>query len=115
MTETPIEPTKCPNCGHSLSYEVMTKIMDDSRVSFSLHPHEGELLSAKTVGGALENIEGLFVSVGKELGAKTSCLVEDIQFDRGSVTIKLLLARHDPGIKKRKRAQPPEQRPDADD
>ena len=92
---------KCPNCGTAIGLDLVSKAMENSRVSFSLQPHPGELLSAAAVGKALAAMEGLFVAVGKELGVKTTVNVEGIEFADGGVKFNLLLARHEGSVGKR--------------
>ena len=98
------EPVYCPKCGEKLSFELTSQLMDSSRVSFSLEPHKGELLSAATVGKALAALDGLYGAVAKEIGAKVTTNIENITFSEGGVKFDLLLTRHEPGIKKRKAA-----------
>lgn len=97
--ETPA--AKCPHCGEPLSFQVTTQLMSDSRMSFVLHPNKGELLSARTVGDSITNMEKLLVAVGKDLGVKTTVLVEGLQWTDGSVKVDMIVARHVPGIKQR--------------
>ena len=95
---------KCPKCGEPLSYQMAAQLMSDSRMSFVIHPHKGELLSARTVGDSISNMEKLLVAVGKELGVKTNVMVEGLTWADGSVTVDIIVARHEPGITKRKAA-----------
>jgi hypothetical protein len=95
------KPIKCPHCGGELYFGIKSKLMDSSRMSFTMHPHEGELLSAKTIGGAIAAIDELLVAVGDELGVKTLVGVEGITYTNGSVKVDLLLARHQNGVEKR--------------
>lgn len=95
---------KCPKCGEPLSFQMTTKLMSDSRMSFVIHPNKGELLSARTVGDSITNMEKILVAVGKELGVKTNVMVEGLEWTDGSVKIDMIVARHEPGITKRKRA-----------
>lgn len=92
---------KCPECGAAIGVELVSKAMEDSRVSFSLQPHSGEMLSAGNVGKALAAMEGIFVAIGKELGVKTTVSVEGIEFADGGVKFNLLLARHERPVGKR--------------
>lgn len=94
----------CPKCGEPLSFQMTTELMSDSRMSFVIHPHKGELLSARTVGDSISNTEKLLVAVGKELGVKTNVMVEGLTWTDGSVKVDLIVARHEPGITKRKAA-----------
>lgn len=64
-------------------------------MSFAVHPQDGELLSAKTVGGTLAQLDKLLTAIGKDLGVKTTVLVNGVSFDKGSVTVDLLVARHE--------------------
>lgn len=97
----PPKPTPCPHCGKDIGLEMVARLKSQSRMSFTFHPHPGELMSARTIGGSLENLEKLLVAVGRELGVKTQVLVEGVSSIDGSITIDLLLARHEPGIAKR--------------
>lgn len=92
---------KCPACGAAIGVEVVSKAMENSRVSFSLQPHPGEFLSAGTVGKALAAMEDIFVAVGKELGVKTTLNVEGIECVDGAVKFNLMLARHERPVGKR--------------
>lgn len=94
---------KCPKCGEPLSFQMTTKLMSDSRMSFVIHPNKGELLSARTVGDSISNMEKILVSVGKELGVKTNVMVEGLEWTDGSVKIDMIVARHMPGITKREK------------
>lgn len=91
----------CPHCGEKLAFEVAAKAMDSSKMSFTITPHDGELLSAKTVGGSIENVSKLLVSVGKAMDANVHVLVNGLHYNAGSVTIDLLVARNDKGVGKR--------------
>lgn len=95
---------KCPKCGEQMGLSMVSKLLDTSRMSFSISPHEGELLSARNVGGALEQMEHLLVSIGKDMGVRTSVLLEGMSSENGSVTFNLILGRHAAGVKKRKEA-----------
>lgn len=101
----------CPHCGEKLSVEVASKMMDSSRVRFVLHPNKDELLSARTVGGSIEQMEKLLVACGKEAGVRTAVLVEGISFDDGSVTVSLLVTRQDGKVQKRQAAESTPERP----
>ena len=101
MTETPIKPIPCPHCGAELSVEVVSAVMDSSRMAIELSPHDGELLSASNVGGALADMHKLLSAVGREIGVKTNVLVEGVSFVDGKVKFNLLVCRHAPGIRRR--------------
>lgn len=98
---------KCPKCGEPLSFQMTTKLMSDSRVTFQIQPHKGELLSARTVGDTITNMEKLLVSIGKDMGVKTNVMVEGLQWNDGSVKVDLIIARHEPGVTKRRKASSP--------
>jgi hypothetical protein len=101
---------KCPKCGEPLSFQMTTQLMSDSRMSFVIHPNKGELLSARTVGDSISSMEKLLVAVGKDLGVKTNVMVEGLEWTDGSVKIDMIIARHEPGIKKRSSRLPSDQR-----
>lgn len=84
---------KCPKCGEPLGLKLTARLMNESRMSFVLKPHPGELLSARNVGGIIEQMEKLLVAIGKEMGAKTAVLVEGITSEEGAITVNLLLTR----------------------
>lgn len=96
----------CPKCGEHLSFEVTSELMDRSRMTFKISPNKGELLSARNVGGAIEQMDKLLVSIGKDMGAKTAVLIEGITTTEGSVEVNLLVTRHDPVVKKRASTRP---------
>lgn len=106
MTVKTPEGIKCPHCGEPIGFQMTTKLMSDSRMSFVIHPNKGELLSARTVGDSISNMEKLLAAVGKELGVKTNVLVEGLEWTDGSVKIDFIVARHEPGITKRKPSSP---------
>ncbi|WP_130229318.1 hypothetical protein [Bradyrhizobium sp. Leo121] len=70
-------------------------------MSFTIHPNPGELLSARTVGDSITNMEKLLAAVGKEMGVKTNVLVGGLEWNEGCVKVDMIVARHEPGIKKR--------------
>lgn len=93
----------CPQCGAKLGFEFVSQFADKSRVSFTITPNPGELLSTKSVGGSIEALGGLFGAVGKELGVKTATLIERITTaEDGTIKVDLVLARHQPGTAKQK-------------
>jgi hypothetical protein len=102
MTDEPTAKINCPHCGGELHYDTVSRIMDRSRVSMKLYPHKGEMMQAHTVGGVITQMEKLQVAVAKEIGLKIILSVEKITTDAdGAIKIDFLLARHEPGIKKR--------------
>ena len=96
----------CPKCGEKLSFAVTSQLMNESRMSFEISPNPGELLSARNVGGCIENLDKLLTSIGKDMGAKTTVLIENVSSTEGKIKVDLLLARHKPGVKDRKAAPP---------
>ena len=97
------EPMRCGKCGEPVAAEAVSKLMNESRMSFSIAPHPGELMNAENVGGSLTQMGKLLRSIGRDMGAQTNVLVENVSTDDdGKITFKLLLARHEPGVKKRK-------------
>jgi hypothetical protein len=96
----------CPHCGEKLAFEVAAQAMENSKMSFTITPHEGELLGAKTVGGSIENVAALLVSVGKSMDANVQVLVNGLHYNAGAVTVDLLVARSEKGVGKRKKATP---------
>ena len=105
MTAKTPENIKCPHCGELLGLQLTTRLMSESRVSFVIEPHKGELLSARTVGDTITNMEKLLVSIGKDMGAKTAVLVEGLHWAEGTVKVDLLLTRHAPGVTKREKPE----------
>jgi hypothetical protein len=101
MSQVPIEHPCCPKCGENLSFEFTSKLMDSSRMSFSLSPHKGEYLSAKNVGKSIDAMAEILIAVGKELGVKTNVVISGLSFNEGEIKIDLLLTRHESGITKR--------------
>lgn len=102
-SSNPQEDICCPKCGEKLSAEVMSKAMDSSRMSFTIAPHPGELLSAKNVGGAIANMDELLAEIGKSMGVHTTVNIESISSENGAIKVNMLLARHEGGLKKRKK------------
>lgn len=91
----------CPHCGEKLNVEISSKLMESSRMSFAIRPNKGELLSARNVGGAIEQMDKLLAAIGREMGVKTAVLVEGMNFNEGAVTVELLVTRRDPKVHKR--------------
>ena len=92
MTDAP----KCPHCGEELGLEVVSRALEDSRMSFSLTPKEGSLMMADTIGGTLVSMAKMLQAVGKELGVKTKVLVEKVTGEAdGTVKFDLLISRFD--------------------
>ncbi len=99
---------RCPHCAQEIGGQAVSRLMDNSRMSFSITPQEGELLTARNVGSAIEQMDRLLTAIGKDMGVKTVVGVECVSFEKGAITINLLLARHELGLKKRPRPSPNE-------
>ena len=107
MTDTGTEQVKqrestpaisCPHCNEPLGLNIVNRLTAQSRVKFAISPKDGQLLSAKTVGGTLEQMEKLLVSMGKDMGVRTSVSVESVECDKGAVTFNLLIGRLEKGV-----------------
>lgn len=97
MTPDDISETlTCPHCSKKLGLEVTSKLMNESRVSFVMTPHPGELLQAKTVGGSIAEIAKIMIANDRDLGCRTTVLVEGISCKDGEITARFLLCRHKP-------------------
>ena len=91
----------CPKCGEKLAYSVVSKLMEDSRITFSMAPHKGELLSAENVGGSIQEISKLLIACGDDMGVKTGVVVSGIKFDDGKIEVEMIITRHEKGVSKR--------------
>ena len=88
-------PVPCPHCGGEVSFELVAKYQDQSRIRFDLHAAPGELMSAKHVGEALSAMGDLMRACAKEVGVPTEVLVERIETtaDGGGLHFHLLVIR----------------------
>jgi hypothetical protein len=84
----------CPHCGKPLDFELVSKFSALSRVSFVLSPQPGEFLQARTVGGALENLDKLYAAVAKEMGHMVTTTVTNVTCESGRITFELAIARY---------------------
>lgn len=100
------ENIKCPKCGEPLGLNLTAKLMNESRMAFVVKPADGELLTARNIGGAIEQMDRLLVAIGKDMGAKTAVLVESVTSEQGAVTVNLLLTRSGKEIVHRAKALP---------
>ena len=86
--------TLCPHCQKPLGIEAVSKLMSESRFSFTMQPKEGELLSAGTVGGCIEDIAKLMDASAKDFGAKSRTVVEAISSEPdGTIKVDFLITR----------------------
>lgn len=99
MTEQ--KPILCQNCGEPLHFEAVSEIMNRSKMSMVIEPHEGELLSAETVGGTLTQMSKLLKAMGKDLGHSVNVCVSGLNFDAGKIRFDVVVARQDGKIKPR--------------
>jgi len=85
----------CPHCHEPLTFETVVEIKNQSRIKFSISPNPGELMTAKTIGGSLTNLESLLKEIGRGLKAPTEIMVEKIDTDEaGTIVFHLLIARY---------------------
>lgn len=97
-------PLCCPKCGEPLPFVLVTKFKERSRVTWRLVPAPGELLSATTIGGSIEQMGRLLQSVGEDIGIPTEVLVESCSTDAsGAVGVVFLITRLGEATKRRER------------
>lgn len=97
-------PLCCPKCGEALPFVLVTKFRERSRVTWRLVPAPGELLSATTIGGSIEQMGHLLQSVGEDIGIPTEVLVEKCSTDEtGAVEVAFLITRLGEATKRRER------------
>lgn len=88
------EPLKCPHCNGDLGLEVTAKLKAESQMVFRFSPHPGELMTAKNVGGAIEDFGNLLKACGRDAGVPTEVLVERIETsETGEISVHVLIAR----------------------
>lgn len=87
------EATKCPHCQEPISVGMVAELTAESRFKFVLTPELGALLSAKTVGGTISEMEKLIVGEAKRDGFRAKLLVEKITAIDGEIVIEFLVAR----------------------
>lgn len=95
------KPAVCPHCGGTLHSELISKLMSESRVSFVIHPHPGEQLSAATFGKALGYIDKALCASGEAVGVKTHVLIDRLSSEDGSLRADLLVTRIERGVTQR--------------
>lgn len=84
----------CPHCHKPLGIEAVSRLMGESRFSFTMQPQPGEFLSAETVGGCIENLGKLMDASGEALGVKSRTVVEGMSYaEDGKITVNFLITR----------------------
>lgn len=99
----------CSQCGHEMSFETVAEAMDESRMSFTVTPQPGNLISASTIGGTVTQMDKMLRTITRDLGAKTVTLVERVVTeDDGTIRFDLLIARAEgkPAKRRKKAVQP---------
>src|SRR3990167_207613 len=94
---------KCHKCGEKIRADLVSGVAEQSLMKFRISPHPGEFISARTVGGVIENLDKLLTAVGKDLGVKTQVLVKNVSSKKGEIIFDILVARSLPGIHPRKK------------
>jgi hypothetical protein len=99
----------CPGCGKPLGRVLVAQLKEEHRISYSITPKPGELINTRTLGDTCTHFGKLLEAIGKELGAKTTVLVERIETDdKGEHTIHCLIARVlNPAAQKKQSRKPP--------
>lgn len=99
------EAITCPKCGTPLGFNVVAKLKEESRLQFKLSPAPNEMLSAKNVGGAIEQMATLLKSCARDQKVTVEVLVDRIETNEdGEITVGMLIARapeHNHGRRKR--------------
>lgn len=72
---------ECPRCGEGLHITAASVVDNKQRLTWSIHPKEGDLLQAKTVGGTLARMDELLRACAKEDGGNVRCYVERVYTD----------------------------------
>lgn len=89
------EPVQCPHCKGDLSFEAVSDLAPESRMSFSVTPAPGEKVSPDTFGGTLVKLTKFLNAVGKDIGVPTAVLLEKVETkEDGSHVAHLLVARY---------------------
>ena len=92
MTEE--APTLCPHCGGALGLSLVAKLKSESRMSYTVHPKDGELITAETLGGTINQVSKMLKAIGRELGVKTVVMIEGISTTpEGGLKTDLLICR----------------------
>lgn len=87
------EKVKCPDCGSLLPLEVVSKLTDQSSVTFKIKPHPGQFLSAATAFASIIQVDKALKALGREHGLKTTVTIRSISTSvDGEITIVLLAA-----------------------
>lgn len=84
----------CPHCGKAFGAEMVARLADESRITWSLTPSPGEFMSAESVGGSLAALAQLLKEIGKNVGCSTEIVVERMETDEGGkITARLRICR----------------------
>ena len=84
----------CPHCSEPLGLQLVSKLYAEHRIAFSIRPKSGEMISTKTLGGCTTEFGKLLESIGKDMGAKTTVLIERLETDEeGQHFIHCLITR----------------------
>jgi hypothetical protein len=76
----------CPACGHKANINLTAYLPRETKLAFRLTPKPGELMSAKAIGGSLKALYDLNRSIGKDMGANCTTLVENVEMKDGEIT-----------------------------
>lgn len=85
---------KCPECGAGIWGNLVAKARERAAMSFTIEPKDGDRLGLRHVGEMMVQMEKLLISMGNDMGLKTTVAVEGLSCDDGKVKIDMLIARH---------------------
>ena len=84
----------CPHCDKPIGIDAVSELLGQSRFSFTIKPEPGNMLSAKAVGGCIENLGELMDASAEAFGAKSLTVVEGMDYaEDGTITVKFLITR----------------------
>lgn len=87
----------CPHCSNTFNFSGVVDPLKNSRMSFSLTPAEGSLMTADHIGGILTAMHKLIVAVSRDMGVKATTLVEKVSTgDDGAIQVDFAIVRVKP-------------------
>lgn len=75
----------CPQCGHKANLELSAVLPSESKVSIVVQPLPDQMMSAKAIGGVLENFHKLQAAVARQIGVKCDTLIEHVSMENGAI------------------------------
>lgn len=79
---------ECPNCKTELCF---VPGLANEQIVYMQIDYEGDMLSARTVWSTIQNMEKVFLAIGKDLKIKTSVFIKSIEQTEHQLKIGFLV------------------------